>query len=319
MPVITVWIVIYLNPRIRPPLFGKATIPNHVKRLTYGELFEAVCRFANVLKAQSVQKGDRVCIYLPNIPEAAIAMLACARIGAIHSVVFSGFSPEALQHRINDAGCKIVITADAVYRGGKLIPLKENVDIALAECPQVQCVVVVRHTQMELLSHSPLDVDYTLAMQKASVDCAPERMAATDPLFILYTSGSTGQPKGILHSIGGYLLYVTMTFKLVFNYQPGNIYWCSADVGWVTGHSYTVYGPLSNRATTLLFSGIPTHPDASRFWQIIDKYQVNIFYTAPTAIRSLMRIGDDPVLKTSRKSLTCLGSVGEPINPEAWK
>lgn len=289
------------------------------RQLTYAELFEQVCRFANVLKTQGVQKGDRICIYLPTIPEAAIAMLACARIGAIHSVVFGGFSPEALQNRINDADCKMVITADATFRGGKMIPLKANVDAALLTCPGVHCVIVVKHAQIEIEWQIPRDVDYDTAMQKASTDCPAEILAATDPLFILYTSGSTGQPKGILHSIGGYLLYVTMTFKLVFNYHPDDIFWCSADVGWITGHSYVVYGPLANGATTVLFSGIPTYPDASRFWRVIDKYQVNIFYTAPTAIRALMRLGNAPVEATSRRSLKLLGSVGEPINPEVWQ
>lgn len=289
------------------------------RQLTYQELFTEVCCFANVLKAQNVQKGDRVCLYLPTIPEAVITMLACARIGAIHSVVFGGFSAEALKNRINDAGCEIVVTADAAFRGGKLIPLKDHLDQALLSCPQVRRVIVVKHADHPVTWCQDRDMDYHTTIQQADPSCPPEPMLATDPLFILYTSGSTGLPKGILHATGGYLLYVTMTFKLIFNYQPGDIYWCSADVGWVTGHSYLVYGPLANGATTILFSGVPTYPDYSRFWRIIDKYQVNIFYTAPTAIRALMRMGDEPVLSTSRKSLKCLGSVGEPINPEVWK
>lgn len=293
--------------------------PTQTQRLTYQELFAQVCRFANVLKTYRVSKGDRVCIYLPTIPEAVIAMLACARIGAVHSVVFGGFSPEALQNRIEDAGCTTVITADAAFRGQKLIPLKANVDQALAACPQVQQVIVVNHAGVQIDWHPHRDIDYAAAMQQAAPDCPAEPLSATDPLFILYTSGSTGKPKGILHAIGGYLLYATMTFQTVFNYQPGDIYWCSADVGWITGHSYLVYGPLASGATTLLFSGIPTYPDAARFWQIIDKYQVNIFYTAPTAIRTLMRLGDEPVKSTSRRSLKRLGTVGEPINPDVWQ
>lgn len=293
--------------------------PAQSQSLTYQQLFEAVCRFANVLKTYGIQKGDRICIYLPTIPEAAIAMLACARIGAVHSVVFGGFSTEALKNRIQDAGCKMVVTADATYRGGKIIHLKTNVDKAVADCPEVTYVIVVKHCQTEIEWRPHRDIDYAQAMDRASAECPPERLAATDPLFILYTSGSTGKPKGILHSIGGYLLYVTMTFKIVFNYQPGDIYWCSADVGWITGHSYLIYGPLANGGTTLLFSGIPTYPNASRFWNIIDKYQVNIFYTAPTAIRALMRLGNEPVQSTSRRSLKLLGTVGEPINPHVWE
>ncbi len=293
--------------------------PEQSQRISYGELFAAVCRFANVLKTTGIQKGDRVCIYLPTIPEAAIAMLACTRIGAIHSVVFGGFSAEALQNRIQNADCKMVITADATARGGKIIPLKENVDKALEDCPNVKSVIVIDHMQVKIDWQPERDINYATVMSQASLECPPEELSATDPLFILYTSGSTGKPKGILHGLGGYLLYVTMTFKIVFNYQPGDIFWCTADLGWITGHSYLLYGALANGATTLLFSGIPTYPDASRFWQIIDKYQVNIFYTAPTAIRALMRYGNAPLQSTQRTSLKCLGTVGEPINPEVWR
>ncbi len=293
--------------------------PEQTQKLTYQELFIQVCRFANVLKKQGIKKGDRICIYLPTIPEAIVAMLACARIGAVHSVVFGGFSAEALQNRIQDAGCKMVITADGASRGGKLIYLKKTVDQALLHCPQVESVIVVKHTGIAIEWQAQRDIDYSSAMEQVSDHCPVEPLAATDPFFILYTSGSTGKPKGILHAVGGYLLYVTMTFKWVFNYQPDDIYWCTADVGWITGHSYLLYGPLSNGATTVLFSGVPTYPTPSRFWEMVDRYQVNIFYTAPTAIRSLMRFGDEPVLKTQRSSLKLLGTVGEPINPQAWE
>ncbi|QIE89895.1 acetate--CoA ligase [Pseudomonas nitroreducens] len=293
--------------------------PAESANITYRKLHSHVCRLANVLKSRGVGKGDRVCIYMPMIPEAAYAMLACARIGAIHSVVFGGFSPDALRDRINDADCRTVITADEGVRGGKYVPLKKNVEKALADCPNVSTVVVVERTQGEIPWVEGRDLWYHEALREASEDCAPEPMDAEDPLFILYTSGSTGKPKGVLHTTGGYLLGAAMTHKYVFDYHDGDIYWCTADVGWVTGHSYIVYGPLANGATTLMFEGVPNFPDASRFWQVIDKHQVNIFYTAPTAIRALMREGDAPVQKTSRSSLRLLGSVGEPINPEAWE
>ncbi|MHB9800411.1 acetate--CoA ligase [Pseudomonas sp. MT3] len=293
--------------------------PAESAQITYRKLHSHVCRLANVLKSRGVGKGDRVCIYMPMIPEAAYAMLACARIGAIHSVVFGGFSPDALRDRILDADCRVVITADEGVRGGKYIPLKQNVEKALKDCPNVSSVVVVERTQGEIPWVEGRDIWYHEALRDASEDCAPEPMDAEDPLFILYTSGSTGKPKGVLHTTGGYLLGAAMTHKYVFDYHDGDIYWCTADVGWVTGHSYIVYGPLANGATTLMFEGVPNYPDASRFWQVIDKHQVNIFYTAPTAIRALMREGEDPVSKTSRSSLRLLGSVGEPINPEAWE
>jgi acetyl-CoA synthetase len=293
--------------------------PARDKRLTYRELHEAVCRFANVLKIRGVQKGDRVSIYLPMVPEAAIAMLACARIGAVHSVVFGGFSPEALKDRILDSDCEVVITADEGVRGGRTVPLKSNVDKALESCPLVHTVVVIEVTDNDVPWTPHRDLHYREAVAKASPECPPEPMAAEDPLFILYTSGSTGKPKGVLHTTGGYLLYTAITHKYVFDYQEGDIFWCTADVGWVTGHSYIVYGPLCNGATTLMFEGVPTYPDAGRFWQVVDKHQVNIFYTAPTAIRALMGQGDDFVKRSSRKSLRILGSVGEPINPEAWE
>ncbi len=293
--------------------------PNVSKKITYRELHTAVCKFANVLKARGVQKGDRVCIYMPMIPEAAMAMLACTRIGAVHSVVFGGFSPESLKDRILDSDCRVVITADEGVRGGKKIPLKANTDKALEACPNVHTVLVVQHTQGNIAWNARHDVWYHEAIAQVSADCAPEIMDAEDPLFILYTSGSTGKPKGALHTGGGYLLFAAMTHKYVFDYHDGDIYWCTADVGWVTGHSYIVYGPLANGATTLMFEGVPNYPDSSRFWNVIDKHQVNIFYTAPTAIRALMREGDAPVKAASRKSLRLLGSVGEPINPEAWE
>ncbi len=293
--------------------------PKVDKKITYRELHEQVCRLANILKAQGAKKGDRVCIYLPMIPEAAVAMLACARIGAVHSIVFGGFSPESLKDRIQDSTCEIVITADEGLRGGRSVPLKTNVDKALTQCPSVKKVIVVKHTGNSIPWKDGRDIWYHEETQKVSADCPAEEMDAEDPLFILYTSGSTGKPKGVLHTTGGYLLYTAMTHKYVFDYHEGDVYWCTADVGWVTGHSYIVYGPLANGAITLMFEGIPTYPDVSRFWQVVDKHQVNIFYTAPTAIRALMAKGDAPVKSTSRKSLRILGSVGEPINPEAWE
>mgnify|MGYP001205259256 CR=1 FL=1 len=293
--------------------------PNDDKKITYRELHAQVCKFSNALKARGVNKGDRVCIYMPMIPEAAYAMLACARIGAVHSVVFGGFSPESLKDRILDCDCQTVITADEGVRGGRRIPLKANVDTALEQCPDVHSVFVVRRTHAEIAWFDDRDVCYHKATEAASVDCPPELMDAEDPLFILYTSGSTGKPKGVLHTTAGYLLGASITHKYVFDYHDGDVYWCTADVGWVTGHSYIVYGPLANGAITLMFEGVPTYPDASRFWQVIDKHQVNIFYTAPTAIRALMSAGDEPVKRTSRASLRLLGSVGEPINPEAWE
>ncbi len=293
--------------------------PDDDASITYAELHEKVCRLSNVLKDRGVRKGDRVCIYMPMIPEAAYAMLACSRIGAVHSVVFGGFSPQALQDRILDSDCRLVITADEGVRGGRAIPLKTNTDTALAACPDVHTVVVVRRTGGDISWDNKRDIWYQEAIDNASADCEPEHMGSEDPLFILYTSGSTGKPKGILHTTGGYLLFAAMTHKYVFDYHDGDIYWCTADVGWVTGHSYIVYGPLANGATTLMFEGIPTYPDASRFWQVVDKHKVNIFYTAPTALRALMGQGDEFVNVTSRESLRLLGTVGEPINPEAWE
>ena len=292
--------------------------PDQSANITYKQLHEEVCLFANTLKANGVRKGDRVTIYMPMIPEAAYAMLACARIGAIHSVVFGGFSPEALAGRILDCESTCVITADEGVRGGKKIPLKANTDEALAQCPDVSAVVVVKRTGGDITMTAGRDVWYQEEKTKVSSDCPAEEMSAEDPLFILYTSGSTGKPKGVLHTTGGYMVYASMTHEYVFDYKPGEIYWCSADVGWVTGHTYIVYGPLSNRATTVMFEGVPNYPDSSRFWHACDKHQVNIFYTAPTALRALMREGDAPVKSASRKSIRLLGSVGEPINPEAW-
>lgn len=293
--------------------------PHTDKKITYRALHAAVCKLANALKARGVKKGDRVCIYMPMIPEAAMAMLACTRIGAVHSVVFGGFSPESLKDRILDSDCHVVITADEGLRGGKKIPLKANTDTALKSCPNVHTVLVVQHTRGNIAWNAPRDVWYHEAVATVPAECPPEVMDAEDPLFILYTSGSTGKPKGVLHTSGGYLLFAAMTHKYVFDYHDGDIYWCTADVGWVTGHSYIVYGPLANGATTLMFEGIPSYPNASRFWDVIDKHQVNIFYTAPTAIRALMREGDAPVKAAKRSSLRLLGSVGEPINPEAWE
>ena len=289
------------------------------RKITYRELHEMVCRFANVLKANGAARGDRVTIYMPMIPEAAVAMLACARIGAIHSVVFGGFSPEALAGRIQDCDSEIVVTADEGLRGGKPIPLKANVDEALQESPTVERVIVYRRTGANVPMKAGRDLDWEQAAAQASPHCEPEEMGAEDPLFILYTSGSTGKPKGVLHTTGGYAVWATMTHRYVFDYRPGQVYWCAADIGWVTGHSYIVYGPLANGATQVMFEGVPNWPDCSRFWHVIDKYEVEIFYTAPTALRSLMREGDEPVTRTSRKSLKLLGTVGEPINPEAWE
>ena len=293
--------------------------PDVDKTITYRELFELVSKFGNVLKSRGVKKGDRVSIYMPMIPEAAVAMLACTRIGAVHSIVFGGFSPDALRDRILDSDCQVVITADEGPRGGKNVPLKENVEKALESCPNVHTTIVVQRTGNPVTGSAERDVWYHEAMAEASSDCAPEHMGAEDPLFILYTSGSTGKPKGVLHTTGGYQLFAAMTHKYVFDYHDGDVYWCTADVGWVTGHSYIVYGPLANGAITMMFEGVPTYPDAGRFWQVVDKHNVNIFYTAPTALRALMGQGDDFVTKTSRSSLRILGSVGEPINPEAWE
>ena len=288
------------------------------RRITYAELHREVCRMANVLKAHGAKKGDRVTIYLPMIPEAAFAMLACARIGAIHSVVFGGFSPDSLAGRIEDCRSRLIITADEGLRGGKRIPLKANVDAALERVSGVDHVLVVRRTGAGVTMTPGRDVSYAEAAAAVSDDCPAEPMGAEDPLFILYTSGSTGKPKGVLHTTGGYLAWCAWTHEAVFDYRPGQIYWCTADVGWVTGHSYIVYGPLANGATTVMFEGVPNWPTTSRFWEVIDRHQVEIFYTAPTALRALMREGDEPVKRTSRKSLRLLGSVGEPINPEAW-
>lgn len=293
--------------------------PDEDRKITYKELHEEVCRFANALKAQGVKKGDRVCIYLPMIPQAAVAMLACTRIGAIHSIVFAGFSPEALRNRIDNAEASFIITADEGLRGGRPVPLKANADKACAEAASIQKMIVVKRTGGNINWQDGRDLWYHELIDGASAECPAEEMDAEDPLFILYTSGSTGTPKGVLHTTGGYLLYGAITHKYIFDYHDGDIYWCTADVGWVTGHTYIVYGPLANGATTLMFEGVPSYPDASRFWEVVDKHRVNIFYTAPTAIRALMRDGDGPVKKTSRSSLRILGSVGEPINPEAWE
>ncbi|MES9818155.1 MAG: acetate--CoA ligase [Candidatus Thiodiazotropha sp.] len=293
--------------------------PDEDRKITYRELHEEVCKFANVLKSRGVKKGDRVSLYLPMIPEAAVAMLACTRIGAVHSIVFGGFSPDALRDRILDSDCQVVITADQSMRGGKRVPLKANADKAIAQCPNVHTCLVVKRGGDPVEWNDDRDVWYHESMSGASSDCPAEEMAADDPLFILYTSGSTGKPKGVLHTTGGYLLQAAMTHKLVFDYKDGEVYWCTADVGWVTGHTYIVYGPLTNGAISVMFEGIPTYPDISRFWQVCDKHNVATFYTAPTAIRSLMSAGEEPVKKTSRSSLRLLGTVGEPINPEAWE
>ena len=300
-------------------IIWEADDPARDRKITYRELHQQVSKLANVLKARGVKKGDRVSIYLPMIPEAAVAMLACARIGAVHSVVFGGFSPEALKDRILDSDCKVLITADEGMRGGRRVPLKANADKALLSCPHVHTAVVVRHTGGDVAWREGRDVWYHEMMEHVSADCPVEEMDAEDPLFILYTSGSTGKPKGVLHTTGGYMVFAAMTHRYVFDYHDGDIYWCTADVGWVTGHTYIVYGPLANGAVTLMFEGVPNDPDGSRFWQVVDKHKVNTFYTAPTAIRALMRLGDEPVQATSRATLRLLGSVGEPINPEAWE
>lgn len=292
--------------------------PSVSKAITYRQLHEQVCKFANVLKALGVKKGDRVTLYLPMIPELAVAMLACTRIGAIHSIVFGGFSPDSIANRVQDCDSSILVTADEGLRGGRKVGLKANVDQALTTCPTVEKVIVVKHTGGACNIQAGRDLWWNDLMSAASADCPPEEMNAEDPLFILYTSGSTGKPKGVLHTTGGYLVYASMTHQYVFDYHEGDIYWCTADIGWVTGHSYIIYGPLANGATTVMFEGVPNYPDASRFWQVVDKHKVNIFYTAPTAIRALMREGEAFVQKASRKSLRILGSVGEPINPEAW-
>ena len=293
--------------------------PEDTRKITYRELHEEVCKFANVLKARGVEKGDRVSLYLPMIPEAAVAMLACTRIGAVHSIVFGGFSPEALASRIQDSDCRVVITADQSMRGGRRVPLKSNADVALAHCPNVHTCIVVKRGGDPVEWNEGRDVWYNEVVDAASAECEPEEMDSEDPLFILYTSGSTGTPKGVQHTTGGYLVQAAMTHEAVFDYKDGDVYWCTADVGWVTGHTYIVYGPLANGATTVMFEGIPTYPSISRFWDVVDKHNVSIFYTAPTAIRSLMGAGNEPVESTSRASLRVLGTVGEPINPEAWE
>ena len=293
--------------------------PEEDRKITYRELHAEVNKFANVLKSKGVNKGDRVCIYLPMIPEAAVAMLACTRIGAVHSIVFGGFSPDSLRDRVLDSDCRVVITSDESVRGGRHVPLKKNADIAMGECPNVHTMLVVRRTGGNVEWVEGRDCWYHEELARADAVCEPEQMDAEDPLFILYTSGSTGKPKGALHTTGGYLVYAAMTHMFTFDYQEGEVYWCTADVGWVTGHTYIVYGPLANGATSVMFEGIPNYPDMSRFWSVVDKHKVNIFYTAPTAIRSLMRAGEEPVKATSRASLRVLGSVGEPINPEAWE
>ncbi len=305
----------------QPAIIWEGDDPARDETITYRQLHERVCRFANVLKKIGVERGDRVTIYMPMIPEAVVAMLACARIGAVHSVVFGGFSPDALAGRIVDCDSNVVITADEGLRGGRKVPLKANVDAAAAkpDVTTLKKVLVVRNTGADIEWDAGRDVWLHEAEQGVDADCPPEEMGAEDPLFILYTSGSTGQPKGVLHTTGGYLVYASLTHQHVFDYHPGDVYWCTADVGWVTGHSYIVYGPLANGAITLMFEGVPNYPDSSRFWQVCDKHDVNIVYTAPTAIRALMREGEEPVKKTSRKSLRLLGSVGEPINPEAWE
>jgi len=292
--------------------------PEDDDKVTYQQLHDRVCRLANLLKDRGVKKGDRVCIYMPMIPEVGYAMLACARIGAIHSVVFGGFSTESIRARVSDADCQVIITADESFRGGRVIPLKANVDAAVVDCPGVHSVVVVKRTGGDVAWNDKIDVDYATEVAKFPAICNPEIMDAEDPLFILYTSGSTGTPKGVLHTCGGYSLYAAMTHKYVFDYKDGEVYWCTADAGWITGHSYIFYGPLANGATTLVFEGVPTYPDAGRFWQVCEKHKVNVFYTAPTALRALMSIGDDLVHQSDLSSLRILGTVGEPINPEAW-
>ena len=292
--------------------------PKDDAKITYRDLYERVCRLGNAMRKRGVKKGDRVCIYMPMIPEATVAMLACARIGAVHSIVFGGFSPDSLANRIQDSECVMVITSDEGLRGGRAVPLKANTDKALETCPSVSSVIVVKRTGGNIAMKDGRDVWYDDVTKDEPAECAPEEMNAEDPLFILYTSGSTGKPKGVLHTTGGYMVYASMTHQYVFDYKDGEVYWCTADVGWVTGHSYIVYGPLANGAISLMFEGVPNYPTVSRFWDVVDKHKVNIFYTAPTAIRALMREGEEPVKKTSRKSLRILGSVGEPINPEAW-
>ena len=309
----------HLDKPNKTAIIWESDDPSIENKISFQELHDEVCKFSNLLKSRKVKKGDRVCIYMPMIPEAAYAMLACARIGAIHSVVFGGFSVESLKDRILDSSCETIITANEGVRGGKKIPLKENVDEAIKSCPDVHSVIVVHRADEVLNLKNSIDVDYFIEKEKFDAICDCEPMSAEDPLFILYTSGSTGKPKGVLHSTGGYLLGATLTHKYIFNYADNDIYWCTADVGWVTGHSYIIYGPLSNGATTLMFEGVPTYPNASRFWEIIDKHKVNIFYTAPTAIRALMAFGDDPLNTSTRESLKVLGTVGEPINPEAWE
>ena len=303
----------------KPAILWEGDQPGEERRITFRELHAEVCKFANVLKSKGVQKGDRVCVYMPMVPEAAVAMLACARIGAVHSVVFGGFSPDALRDRILDSDCRVVITADEGPRGGRNVPLKKNTHEALEDCPNTHTCIVVRRTGNDVPWRDGRDVWYHEVMAEASADCPAEELDAEDPLFILYTSGSTGMPKGVQHSQAGYLLYTTLSFKYIFDYHEGDTFWCTADIGWVTGHSYVVYSPLSNGATTVMFEGVPNYPDFSRFWQICDKFGVNIFYTAPTAIRALMGQGDDFVKRTSRESVRILGTVGEPINPEAWE
>jgi acetyl-CoA synthetase len=302
----------------RTAIIWESDDPSVSKHVTYRELHEQVCRLANAMRRLGVKRGDRVTIYLPMVPEAAVAMLACARIGAVHSVVFGGFSPDSLANRIQDCDSELLITANEGRRGGRTVPLKGNADAALKSCPGVKSVIVVKVTGKDVPMVAGRDFDYATLCAAASPDCPPLEMKAEDPLFILYTSGSTGRPKGVLHTTGGYMVWASFTHEIVFDYRPGEIYWCTADVGWVTGHTYIVYGPLANGATTVMFEGIPNYPDSSRFWQVVDKHKVNIFYTAPTAIRALMRDGEGPVRKTSRRSLRILGSVGEPINPEAW-
>ncbi|MDC3012507.1 acetate--CoA ligase [SAR86 cluster bacterium] len=309
----------HLDKPNKTAIIWESDDPSIENKISFQKLHDEVCKFSNLLKSRKVKKGDRVCIYMPMIPEAAYAMLACARIGAIHSVVFGGFSVESLKDRILDSSCETIITANEGVRGGKKIPLKENVDEAIKSCPNVHSVIVVHRADEVLNLKNSIDVDYFIEKEKFDAICDCEPMSAEDPLFILYTSGSTGKPKGVLHSTGGYLLGATLTHKYIFNYADNDIYWCTADVGWVTGHSYIIYGPLSNGATTLMFEGVPTYPNASRFWEIIDKHKVNIFYTAPTAIRALMAFGDDPLNTSTRESLKVLGTVGEPINPEAWE
>ena len=303
----------------KPAILWEGDQPGEERRITFRELHAEVCKFSNVLKSKGVSKGDRVCIYMPMVPEAAVAMLACTRIGAVHSVVFGGFSPDALRDRILDSDCRVVVTADEGPRGGRAVPLKGNTHEALESCPNTHTCIVVRRTGNEVPWRDGRDVWYHEAMADASADCPAEELDAEDPLFILYTSGSTGMPKGVQHSQGGYLLYTTLTFKYIFDYHEGDVFWCTADVGWVTGHSYVVYAPLSNGATTVMFEGVPNYPDFGRFWEICDKFGVNIFYTAPTAIRALMGQGDDFVKRASRESIRILGTVGEPINPEAWE